>query len=198
MGALLRHRLKGHETLRSLAVDYLGDHTRWAEIAHLNRLYADQFDLLALKWILLPIEVGPASRINGDPFLTDLNVLNGGLVLTESGALGTVAGLKNLARAILRALMTPKGALFAHPSYGMDLERYVAHTGNPLFLRFLKLEVERTILKDPRVERVENVRVVYQPTQRSIEIFGTIHPVAVEDAIELLDRQGRGVIRSMT
>lgn len=196
--ALLRHRLKGHETLRSLAVDYLGDHTRWADIAYLNRLYADQFDLAGMKWILLPIEVGPAARVNGDPFLTDLNVYNGGLVITESGALGTVAGLKNLARAILRALMTRRGALFAHPDYGMDLERYVAHTGNPLFLRFLKLEVERTILKDPRVERVENVRVVYSPNERAIEIFGTIHPVAVEDAIELLDRQGRGVVRSMT
>jgi phage baseplate assembly protein W len=60
-------------------------------------------------------------------------------------------GLPNLAEAIARRLMTPRGGLFYDPSYGLDVRQYL-NEANTVAVRFeLASLVEAECEKDPRV-----------------------------------------------
>jgi phage baseplate assembly protein W len=199
MSALLRYRVKGWDNLRRIALRFLGDQERWQEIVRLNNLQPGpygQYSLKDITWLTLPIPVGPAGFPSRDPYLTDLDTDNAGsLILTDAGHVGVRQGILNLYRAILRALSTPRGALIAHPEYGLDIARYVGHVGTPLFGRFLQIEVTSTILRDPRIAGVSDVTVMLLPDKRTIEIDGLITPVASDDRFYLrMPNGGAGVI----
>lgn len=189
MASYVKHRVVGSDTLRGLAVTYLGSHDRWTDIAALNNLDPGQYDLTGVAELLIPIEIGFPDAGN-DPFLADLAAEAGAVVLDDQGNLITRAGVNNYLQSILRALSTNMGELVTHPDYGMDLDRCVGVAGTALFHRFLALEAERVIRRDPRTENVIKVTVVQPPKLRQVQIGATIKPYGTRDTIELFVTRG--------
>jgi phage baseplate assembly protein W len=185
--AYMTHKVRPQvDTLRGLALQYLGDARLWADIALLNQLPGAAYDdLTGIDTLLIPIEVGPGA-VGVDAMRTDLAVRDGALVWDAAGNLVTVGQTENLMRSLLRALTTDRGALVHHPEYGLDLGRYLGLAGTPLFLRFLKLQIRQVILRDPRVEQVLNLRVRQVAGERRIEVAATIQPVDSPNTIELV------------
>lgn len=180
------HTVLQSDTLRGLAVRYYGDHKRWVEIAKANGIVNEYDDLSRFDTLLIPDLAGGALNDAADPFYVDVKVDRGGLVLDSRGDVRPVAGAENLMASLLRALTTDQGDLLPHPGYGMALSRYIGFAGTPLFHRFLALEVRRVILRDPRVEKVQNVRVRQKAGTRHIEIAAEVLPLGGDAYIRLL------------
>lgn len=72
------------------------------------------------------------------------------------------AGMDNLSQSLVRRLTTEKGSLVKHPDYGSDLITYLGLAQDYELPELLRIEAERTILTDPRVESVEDIEVDYQ------------------------------------
>jgi phage baseplate assembly protein W len=185
--AYLVHRVRPQiDTLRGLALEYLGDARRWADIALLNNLPASAYgDLSGIAELTIPVDVGTGQG-PGDALRTDLAVRDGAFLWDAAGNMLTVNATENLMRSLLRALTTDRGALVHHPDYGLEIGKYLGLAGTPLFLRFLKLQIEQVIMRDPRVERVTNLRVRQVAGERRIEVAATIQPVDTPDTIELV------------
>lgn len=62
-----------------------------------------------------------------------------------------VAGLENLAEALGRRLITPRGGLFYDSSYGTDIRRYLNEDDRPAVRFELETAIEHECLKDIRV-----------------------------------------------
>lgn len=181
------HTVLQSDTLRGLAVRYYGDHKRWVEIAKANGIVNGYDDLSRFDTLLIPDLAGGSLADPGDPFFVDLAVdRERGLVLDARGDTTPVRGAENLMASLLRALITDQGDLLPHPGYGIALSRYIGFAGTPLFHRFLALEVRRVILRDPRVEKVKNVRVRQKAGTRHIEIAAEVLPLGGDAYIRLL------------
>lgn len=74
-----------------------------------------------------------------------------GTDITEELTWRPVSGLENLARAIARRYITPRGALWYAPGYGLDLRRYLNEAMTPELLEEMRILVEQEAEKDPRV-----------------------------------------------
>lgn len=185
MASFLRHRVIASDTLRGLALRYFGDHDLWVAIVEMNSLAPDQFDLVGIKELLIPIVIGSGDAQTESPYLADLYVKNGGLTFAPQRDAGLVSGVQNVMGAIVRQLSTDKGAMVHHPGYGLDLDRFVGTAGTRLFLRLLKVEVERVIRRDPRVADVRGVRIVQPGTLRQIQIGARIMLVGGRDMFDL-------------
>lgn len=185
MPGYLRHRVLASDTLRGLALKYLGGHGSWSDIASLNNLSPADYDLVGVKELLIPIDVGTGTR-GDDPLLSDLAVIDGVLSFDDRGGAVERSGLNNYIASLLRALSTNLLDTVFHPEYGLDLDRCVGLAGTPLFLRFLRLEVERVIRRDPRTADVLKVTIKQKPGLRWIQIGASVRPVGTTDTIELL------------
>lgn len=78
---------------------------------------------------------------------------------------GLKSGLPNLAEAIARRYITPRGALWYAPGYGLDLRRYLNEAMTPELLEEMRILVEQEAEKDPRV-RFAEARVALEPGHR--------------------------------
>lgn len=64
---------------------------------------------------------------------------------------GTAEGQNNLARALARRLMTPRGGLFYDEDYGFDVRELVNESATDEALFDLRVQVAAEVEKDPRV-----------------------------------------------
>lgn len=188
MASYLRHKVLPTDTLRGLSLYYLGDHDRWAEIVALNNLDPGQYDLYSqgVRELLIPIEVGPGGNNLDNPYLVDLAVEGGVIQLAPSGGVMLRVGVANVLASLVRALSTPRGSLLPHPAYGLDMDRFVGMAGTRLFLPLLRVEAERVIRRDPRVNNVNNVQVVQLPGLRQIQIGAAVQLIGSRDAFDLV------------
>lgn len=67
-----------------------------------------------------------------------------------------ISGRRVLAEAVARRLITPKGALWKHPSYGCDLRRYLNAVMTTQRLSQVKQEAEAQAEEDERVLACES------------------------------------------
>lgn len=88
-----------------------------------------------------------------------------GTDITEELTWRPVSGLENLARAIARRYITPRGALWYAPGYGLDLRRYLNEAMTPELLEEMRILVEQEAEKDPRV-RFAEASVAPEPDHR--------------------------------
>lgn len=63
----------------------------------------------------------------------------------------TVGGWPNLAGALARRFITPRGALWYAPGYGLDLRQYLNEALTPELAEEVRMLVEQECEKDPRV-----------------------------------------------
>lgn len=61
------------------------------------------------------------------------------------------SGLANLAEAIIRRLITPRGRLFYDPEYGFDVRSYLNEAARPDVLYEIERRVEEQCELDPRI-----------------------------------------------
>lgn len=67
-------------------------------------------------------------------------------------AMAEVSGIEVLRQAIARRLMTPRGALWQDPNYGLDLRGYISKATDGAVLASLPGQVRLEILKDERID----------------------------------------------
>lgn len=95
-----------------------------------------------------------------DQYGVDLNCLNG-----HGLAWGLASGSRNVANAIGRRLITPRGGLFYDPDYGFDTREYLGVALTRGKLAELIQGVESEGLKDVRVQAVvASVKVTGNPS----------------------------------
>lgn len=79
-----------------------------------------------------------------------------GLIATR-GEIATVSGVDNLRQAIINRLLTPRGTLLMHPSYGSNLYALMGSPATKDNMVMIEDEIASTIKKDGRVQDVEIV-----------------------------------------
>lgn len=168
---LKTHLVTRFDSMRRLAVEYLGSASRWPEIAALNGLDDAELEGLVGTEILIPVALEEGR--NQDPYLIDLAIEDGDLVL-ENGDLKTIGGRDNLAASLSRAFVTRPGQLREHPSFGFDLDRYAAEAGSSIHPLLIKHEAEQLFRADPRVREVKEVEVQHRPGSRWVTVAAVV------------------------
>jgi hypothetical protein len=183
--AYIRHRVLDIDTLRGLSARYLGDMRRWTELAVLNNLTPDQYGLVGVSELVIPVAIAAVGS-SDDPFLTDIAVVKGAYVIDDRGDVVGISDLPNLVASLVRALTTDVGDLQGYPGYGFDLGLVVGRAGSRLMLRSVEHEAGRVIRRDPRVVQVSKIRAIFSPIQRRITITASIQPIGTKDTIDLV------------
>ena len=80
-----------------------------------------------------------------------------GITTSERGDIKTVSGIDNLKQAVINQLLTPRGTLMMHPTYGSDLYRYIGRQATYENMVMIEDEILATIQQDLRVENASAV-----------------------------------------
>jgi phage baseplate assembly protein W len=112
-----------------------------------------------------------------DVFKTDLQLVfanqgsetSADLVCSGNG-LEAVSGIDNLAQALTLRLLVDQGELtqLAHPRYGSRLRELVGETLDKANLELMRRYIKQTLLNDPRVAEVVQVKVEIRPATLGI------------------------------
>lgn len=87
---------------------------------------------------------------------------------TASGDFETASGLVNLRKALLRRILTTPGSIVTLPDYGVGIKDF---QNAPLTLgkqRELAIRIENQLPKDPRVKKVNSVKITLDPVNSSL------------------------------
>ena len=102
--------------------------------------------------------------------------IQGELNPTENGDINIAKGIANLRQQLMIRLATPVGSLTLHPKFGSKIKNMVGFRGTKTNLIKMKLEVQRVILSDFRVNQVKNLSV--EMKNRQVIISCWINPIA--------------------
>jgi phage baseplate assembly protein W len=96
--------------------------------------------------------------------------------------LETVTGIDNLAQALTMRLLVDEGELtqLAHPHYGSRLSKLLGEALDKANLELMRRYVKQTLLSDPRVAEVVQVKVEIRPAT-------TLGIVDVEAVVKAID-----------
>lgn len=167
--------------LERLAQKYLNDSNRWVEIAELNDLKTpfviqDMSDTTKNvihpgQTILIPTnpragfsKLPVGKEITSGPTLTELEKSLGtdlkltdnfDLALGNNGDLQIVRGAENVAQAVILKLAYEKGELMRAPNIGVGLKPGVKFPD----LGEVRENLVRSLTQDPRIDKVENIRL---------------------------------------
>jgi phage baseplate assembly protein W len=102
--------------------------------------------------------VDRSATIDENLFKNDIALdSNGDIVADGRGDIQVVSGIDNMAVAIQDRLRTDKGELIKHPGYGFNTQQVIGEPGDQNFLDFAKLELQATLLEDPRIKSIKNM-----------------------------------------
>ena len=179
--------VKREDSLEKLAQIYLGDSNRWGEIAELNFLNAPYIiddPTLKSDGVLIPGDIllipsNPVSGFSEAPqgkqldsekdvsvvlksLGRDLKINEGfDLVLSSTGDFETVSEIDNLAQAVVLKLAYIPGEVMRYPELGAGI--VIGSKFPPLDQ--LKTGVVNTLLADPRIENLIDLRLERQDSE---------------------------------
>lgn len=107
----------------------------------------------------------------------DMLVKERDLQLQAIGDVSIVSRIKCLQQDLLNALTTPKGSLFWHPNYGVDIFKYIKMTNTATNRLQLILDIKRTINADPRVQIGKTIVTVTSWDLQKIKIKIQVLPI---------------------
>jgi phage baseplate assembly protein W len=87
---------------------------------------------------------------------------NGDLFGNARGRLATVTGIDNFRAAVSHRLDTPLGWYAFLPNYGSNVRLAVGQRGDNYWLQRTRIEAERTLRGDPRVQDLQNIKAAFQ------------------------------------
>ena len=129
------------------------------ELSNLPKEYflpsAGDFDLFSEAF-------GTDLFLTSDLFSLSQTSLQGEVESNLYGDLKTVTGLQNLKQAIIHRLLTVRGELEYHPEYGSNITRIIGNKNTFEWREKCKLEIQSTVLSDPRVEKVDGITVYHK------------------------------------
>ena len=98
--------------------------------------------------------------------------------------IASTQGSDNLVQALKLRLLTARGSLLYHPTYGSLIDTYIGQKLTDSLASALDVEIENTIRRDSRVSNV----VVGQHTIsfRTYTNSFTVEPISIEDAFKLI------------
>jgi hypothetical protein len=158
------YTIRPNESLTDIAWRVLGDRARWVEIATASGMAApdrkaDGSPLEPGDVVQVPVTGVPssASTFDGDPYGSDLFLVDGDLVALGDTDVVTVSGPDNVKQAFQLRLGTVQGES-VWSDYG--LPRLVGESGDATEAGFVASHASSQLGADPRVVAVRGVRVV--------------------------------------
>ena len=113
------------------------------------------------------------------------------LVPDEKGEdLATLAGIKNLRQSIFLRIMTRRGTLLMHPNYGSFIPDYIGKPITSTTLSDIKVELQRTITTDTRVQEVEIIGA--KLTHQEVFIAVKVTPISAQKAFNIFLYRAEG------
>ncbi|AKG37828.1 hypothetical protein VK70_17210 [Paenibacillus durus ATCC 35681] len=79
---------------------------------------------------------------------------DGDLIDDGLGDWESVSGLENIQQAISHRLVTRRGSLTQHPTYGSRLHELIGQPQIPYIRRLIELDIQETLLDEERIEAV--------------------------------------------
>jgi phage baseplate assembly protein W len=76
----------------------------------------------------------------------------------------------NIKQAMVIRLKTPLGFYSQHPNYGSRLFQVIGSPINDLTISFAKGVVFEALLSEPRIEKIKDIDIEYNPYEKSLEI----------------------------
>jgi phage baseplate assembly protein W len=123
---------------------------------------------------------------------TDLMVSpDGDLMEDEAGDWATVTGLDNIKQAVSHRLVTRRGSLTQHPTYGSRLHELIGLAQAPYIRKLVELDIHETLLYEDRIDGITVDNIVIQQT--AYYIYLTINVAGRQEGVELTVTQA-GVI----
>jgi len=194
--------------LERLALEELGDVTRWVEISELNDLkppyvIQDQSDIRVNtvrpgEKILIPQPIrdgfGNAPVVKENKLNKDLNSVERNLgidvkltpdfdfALSNRGDFDIVKGVENAAQAVILKLSIERGELLEHPTIGMGL---LPGTKGPVTIGAFKINLIETLTSDSRFEAVEKLEVRRNGPEIRINFFLKVKNVDTPVPVDL-------------
>lgn len=180
--------VKEGETLKDIAKAQLGDPNLWIRLVWLNNLKYPYIVPLNQKQnysntvspgdkIILSVEedILETDNIEQQLFGVDIALYDGKLKLDNSvdGVdLFIKSGLENVEQAIRHRFLVRRTSVMYHQRYGTRVCDFVGKTTEFRNLQMLKVEAIKTIMQDPRVQSVKNIKVNLD--QDHVEIYATV------------------------
>lgn len=99
-----------------------------------------------------------------------------------------VEGRDNLEQAIVMRLLTPRGELgdLGHPDYGARVHELIGSGNTETNRNLLKLFILEALKREPRIEKINELRVYPSPGSRStVDVTLTVLPVGFASVIEI-------------
>jgi phage baseplate assembly protein W len=97
-------------------------------------------------------------------------------------------GKENLAQAVILRLLTPRGELTAlgHAQYGARVHELIGRENNATTRNLLKLYVLDALQHEPRIEKVEELKVNPTRGNRSaVDVWLRVKPVALSSLVQI-------------
>lgn len=200
------------DTIIMLAQRHLGSSDRWQELVTLNRLRYPYIADDAATWVAVGVRVlGPGDAIliptrdNARP-LTQAQAEDRAYgidvgwndatfdVIREGARIGLDRGVRNLAKALYRRLITYPGQLPAHAAYGCRVRDHLGQPASAWRARLAALDVQEAMLRDPRVLSA-TVTAEYLGNGE-LRTLATVTPIPPSEAFTFAVTVGVGGIRA--
>jgi len=206
-GSFIDYVVRSQDTLQSIAANKLGDGSLWYDIAIVNGLKAPFISKAAMPSTAQPgtkIRVPVISAAGSDKvdqedesiYLKDLRWVETGRSLPGQPRVSfaidrstltdyqMIDGIDNLSQALQMRMWTERGSMPLVPDYG--LRRTIGLKITQGAVEIIKVQVRETMLADPRVRLVKNVRIVVpdgHPDQVDINV----------DVVPIGETEARGI-----
>lgn len=156
-------QIRWGDTLQTIAAREIGDAGRWYDLIAYNRLRPPYLaetaadGVLAYGGLILLPAPAPIAYSALDPdsvFERDIALTNRQLLDDGAGDILVVEGRQNLAQALRHRVMTERGELLFHASYGCAARRLIGTINGPTAALLAARYVQAAIQADPRIQRV--------------------------------------------
>lgn len=117
---------------------------------------------------------------------TDILVANRDFSPLPTGDVETCQGLACLAQDLVHRLGTPRGDLWLHPDYGLDIQRFVHLDASPAHVLDFQMSVAQEVERDPRVEPGSAQVEVLQWDLDAVRFRLTVRPIGSTHPLNLV------------